>query len=653
MSAIYFSFISSLIALIVAGILAIGIKKKRIENSQIKEVSSAIQEGAKAFLNREYTILFPFIVVVGGLLVLINYKTSIAFIFGALLSILAGNIGMRIATASNGRCCQALSKNLHRGLVIAFDSGTVMAMSIVGLGVLGIVILYLIFRDPRIMYGFGFGASSVALFARLGGGIYTKGADMGADLVGKVEENIPEDDPRNPAVIADNVGDNVGDVAGMGADLFESYVDAIIGAMVLGSLSVAVFGSSLITLPLVLAGVGILSSLLGNLLVRINKNTKSSAGVLNASIWFTTTLVAIVSFFVFRFLSGSLNLFWAFLFGLAGGIGIGQIAEYYTSNKSKPTQQIAAEAQTGAATNVISGLSVGMESTFVSVLLLAIVIFFAYFFGKLYGIAIAAVGMLSTLGTTLATDTFGPVVDNAAGIAEMSHVGGETRKRAEALDALGNTTAAIGKGFAMGAAGLTALVLLVSYGRIIGLHIINLLQARVVIGLFLGGMVPFFLSSFAMSAVSKTAMKMIKEVRDQFKNIPGLLEGEGKPDYKKCVDISTKSALKEMILPGIIAVIFPPIVGFSLGKEALAGFLAGAIVTGFLLAITMANSGAALDNAKKYVEEGNFGGKGSEAHKSAVVGDTVGDPLKDTAGPSLNILIKLMAIVSLIIAPLL
>ncbi len=651
---VYFSVIVSLIALFFAGILALQIKHRKVKNEKAKELSRTIYKGAMTFLNKEYKVLIIFIIITSILLLIfLGSNITLAFVCGAFLSALSGNLGMRIATSSNAKTSEAAKKDLREGLKVAFDSGSVMGMTVVGLGLLGISLLYLLFNDPQIIYGFGFGASAIALFARVGGGIYTKAADVGADLVGKVEAGIPEDDPRNPATIADNVGDNVGDVAGMGADLFESYVDAIIAAMVIGASGLMIGFHNLISLPLVLAGAGILAAILGNLIVKLNKRTSSPHNILNMGIFGATILISIFAFFVIRLMTGNLNLFVSFIAGLVGGVGIGLITEYFTSHSYKPTQRIAISAQTGSATNILQGFSLGMKSTLVPVLIVCIAIFIAYLFGKIYGIAIAAVGMLSTLGITLATDTYGPVADNAAGIAEMAKMGEETRKRTEELDAVGNTTAAIGKGFAIGAAALTALVLLVSYGLVASIDIINLLTPKTIIGLFIGGLMPFLFSSLTISSVGKAAMRMVQEVRRQFKKTPGLLEGKVKPDYARCISISTEAALKQMVLPGVLAVVAPVIIGLLLGKEALGGMLASSIVTGFLLAVTMANSGAAWDNAKKYIEAGNLGGKGSETHKAAVVGDTVGDPLKDTAGPSLNILLKLMAIIAIIIAPLL
>jgi len=648
---IYFCLVSSVIALLFAGFLAWRIKKQEVVSKKAERISEVIRQGAMAFLNREYKILFIFVIVISALIYyFLSPKTALAFILGALLSALAGQIGMRVAVLANVRTAERLKNSIRPGLSVAFNSGTVMSMSVVGLGLLGITILYIIFREPTIIYGFGFGASSVALFARVGGGIYTKAADVGADLVGKVEKGIPEDDPRNPATIADNVGDNVGDVAGMGADLFESYVDSIIAAMVIGS--VVAIGDRGILLPMVLAGTGIIISLISNIFVKMG-SIGSGHKILNRGIWIATILMAVSSYGLIKHLDFGINIFYAFLAGLLAGLIIGLVTEYFTSNKYRLTQKVAKAAETGAGTNIISGFALGLLSTVVPVIVVSIVIFFAYQWSQLFGIAIAAVGMLSTLGMTLATNTFGPVVDNAAGIAEMAGMDKEVRRRAEELDAIGNTTAAIGKGFAIGAAALTALVLMISYGQMVNLPFIDLLNYKVIIGLFLGGLMPFVFSSFALQAVSKAAMAMVKEVRRQFKTIKGIMTGETEPDYNRCIDISTKAALREMILPSVLSILAPVLVGFILGAAALAGLLAGSIVSGFLLAVTMANAGGSWDNAKKYIEAGNLGGKGSEAHKAAVVGDTVGDPFKDTAGPSLNILIKLMAIIALIIAPLL
>lgn len=645
----------ALIGLAFAGWLGYKLKKIKVIDQKAQEISNHIHEGAMAFLNKEYKILGIFIVVVAAIILFLpalSWKTALLFVAGALFSISAGNIGMRVATLANVRTAEAVKNSLYQGLKVAFSSGSVMGLTVVGLGLLGISLAYWIFRDPQIIYGFGFGASSVALFARVGGGIYTKAADIGADLVGKVEAGIPEDDPRNPATIADNVGDNVGDVAGMGADLFESYVDSMIAAMALGLIGVATFGEKAVILPLLIAATGIIAAILGNFVVNAFKNGKPHS-VLNWGIWSAAILTAAGTFPVIYYTVGHLGVYWALLTGLVSGIIIGLATEYYTSDKNKPTQEVAKASESGPATNIIAGFALGLMSTIVPILVISLSIFLSFKFAGLFGIAIAAVGMLATLGITLATDTYGPVADNAAGIAEMAGMGQQTRERAEKLDAVGNTTAAIGKGFAIGSAALTALVLLVSFAQAVNLGVVNLLHPDVLIGLFIGGLLPAVFSALTMRAVGKAAFEMVQEVRRQFKEIPGIMEGTGKPDYKRCIDISTNAALKRMIAPGLLAVSAPVVVGLVLGAPALVGMLAGSLLVGFLLAVIMANAGGAWDNAKKYIESGNLGGKGSDAHKAAVVGDTVGDPFKDTSGPSLNILIKLMAIVSLVIAPLL
>lgn len=645
--------ITAVIALFFAGIIALRVLKLDPGTEKMKEISDAVHQGAMTFLNQEYRILVIFAVVVTAVIALaINWQTAACFAVGAVFSAFAGNVGMRVATSANARTAQAAKKSINSGLRAAFNSGTVMGMCVVGLGLLGVSIFYYIFGDPDIIFGFGFGASSIALFARVGGGIYTKAADVGADLVGKVEAGIPEDDPRNPAVIADNVGDNVGDVAGMGADLFESYVDSIIAAMAIGAVMAA---TQNVILPLQIAAIGILASIIGTFFVSASGENLHAA--LNRGIFSAAIIMALGTLGLVYVTGSDIGIFIAAVAGLIAGIIIGLATEYYTADNRPPVQGIAKASETGPATNIIAGISLGMKSTIIPVLSVCAAILAAYYVAELYGIAIAAVGMLSTLGITLATDTYGPVADNAAGIAEMAKMGQDVREKAEALDAVGNTTAAIGKGFAIGSAALTALALFSAYGAKITTisgagFAIDITQPATIVGVFIGGLLPFVFCSFSIAAVGRAAFDMVKEVRRQFEEIPGLMKGETKPDYGRCVKISTDAALREMIIPGLLAVVSPVIVGLVLGAEALGGLLAGAVVTGFLLAVFMANAGGAWDNAKKYIERGNLGGKGSAPHKAAVVGDTVGDPFKDTAGPSLNILIKLMSIVALVFAPL-
>jgi K(+)-stimulated pyrophosphate-energized sodium pump len=645
---IYLILLIIILSLLFVVIKYIKIHKADSGNDEMKRIADAIHEGALAFLHKEYMIITVFGIIVAILItIFLGIEMAFSFVLGAFFSGLAGNIGMRIATQANVRTAQATKKDLNSGLKLAFSSGSVMGITVVSLGLLGITLLYLAYGDPRIIYGFGFGASSIALFARVGGGIYTKAADVGADLVGKVEKGIPEDDPRNPAVIADNVGDNVGDVAGMGADLFESYVDSIIAAMVLG---VAVLGEKGAILPLLLAAFGIVASIVGGLFVRVKKGNLFWA--LDKGVYASAIVMVLFAYLIIRYYVNDMSLFHSVLVGLFAGLIIGVATEWTTSPKHRPTESIAEAAQSGAGPNIIMGISVGMFSTVIPVLVICLTIYLSYTFSGIYGIALSAVGLLSILGMTLSSDTYGPIADNAAGIAEMAKMGKEVRKNTEMLDEVGNTTAAIGKGFAIGSAALTTLALFVSFQKIAGLDTINIGKPIVMIGVFLGGMLPFLFTALTMKAVGRGAYQMVKEVRRQFKEIKGLMSGKGKPDYARCVEISTDSSLRSMVLPGLLAMISPILVGFLLGVEAMGGLLAGTIVTGLLLAIFMANSGGAWDNAKKYIEEGHLGGKGSEAHKAAVVGDTVGDPFKDTSGPSLNILIKLMTIVALISLPL-
>ncbi len=652
---------AAVVGLLYAGWRARQIAAIEVKSEKAAEITEAIRNGAMAFLKREYRVLTIFVIAVAVLLWLtpvffgetraVAHGTIYAFVIGAILSAIAGNVGMRIATLANVRTAEGAQESLGKGLTTAFASGSVMGLSVVSLGLLGVVSLWLWLKDPNLVFGFGFGASAVALFARVGGGIYTKAADVGADLVGKVEQGIPEDDPRNPATIADNVGDNVGDVAGMGADLFESYVDTLIAAMALGLAASAIYGINGIRYPLAIAAIGIIASIIGVFVVRTDDESKIGSAM-NKGIFTSGILTLIGSWWITDRFFGELTLFWVVVTGLFAGVIIGLITEYYTSHDRKPARQVAEASQTGAATNIIAGLGLGMMSTAWPIIVVCAAILISFHLAGFYGIAIAAVGMLATLGITLASDTYGPVADNAAGIAEMAGMGQETRERAEALDAVGNTTAAIGKGFAIGSAALTALALLVSFITLADVSVIDVIQPTVMVGVLLGGMLPFLFSALAMQAVGTSAMKMVNEVRRQFREMPGIMTGQTKPDYEKCVDIATTAALNEMVLPTVLAIVVPLAVGFIMGAEALGGLLVGGIVTGFLMAVMQANAGGAWDNAKKYIEAGNLGGKGSDNHKAAVVGDTVGDPFKDTSGPSLNILIKLMSIVALIIAPL-
>ena len=680
MSQVLFAVLAGVVALISAGLLFLRVQRNKVENDAINGIGDLIKEGAMAFLKKEYTILSGFVLIVFVILILFidldvfgiigksqgNIEMSISYLIGAIGSALAGFIGMSTAVRGNTRTANAAQSSLNKALSIAFSTGAVMGFTVVGIGLIGVSVLYYLFESSTAIAGFAFGASSIALFARVGGGIFTKAADVGADLVGKVEAGLPEDDPRNPAVIADNVGDNVGDVAGMGADLFESYAGSIIATIALGFAATQSITSDLVILPLIIASIGIVASILGTFLIR----TKDGA-TMSDLLWtlrygiFGAAILTLIGSGAYIYINEiDFNLFWVIVVGIVVGIVIGTATEYFTSYEYAPVKWIASQSETGHPSTIIAGIAVGLYSTIIPTIAIIAGIMLAFVLAGgqdtpilgLYGIGLAAVGMLSTLGITLATDAYGPVADNAGGIAEQAGLDPKVRERTDALDALGNTTAATGKGFAIGSAVLTALALMATYGTVAGITSLNLMDPKVLVGTIIGGLLPFVFAGLTMQAVGTAASAMIDEVRRQFKEIPGLKEGkEGvKPDAARAVEISTTGSLKAMIIPGLLAVIAPIVVGLVpfLGPEALGGLLAGSIVTGFLLAIFMANSGGAWDNAKKYIELGNHGGKGSDAHAAAVTGDTVGDPFKDTSGPAINILMKLMAIVSIIFGPL-
>lgn len=651
MPLIWYSIIISVVGLIFAGYLAMKLLKQKIADEKAKVVADYIRRGTTAFLSKEYRILFIFTVVIALILFVIpslSWPAAILFIIGVIIAGVSGFVGMYMATRANLQTAQGCSKGLLSGLAAALSAGQIMGLLVASLGLLATAIIYMIFADATIIFCFALGVSLVALFARVGGGIYTKAADIGADCAGKIEAGIPEDDARNPAVIADNTGDIVGDFYGMSADLFESYIDSILAAIILGTIFLPLYGSRAVILPLMIATSGIIIGILATLSIKKLKGKPNH--ILNGNAWFWSIIMMAVNYFIVRLTVGDINIFWPLLSGLVAGLIIGLITEYYTSNKNKPTKKLAYASQTGSAINVISGISLGFMSTIVPSLVIIITIFISYKFAGLYGLAIASMGMLATLAMNLATNIYGPIADNALGIAHMSGGGSETRKCAEELDTVGNTRSAIGKGISIVAATLTSLTLFIVFSYLSDIDTLNLMNIQVLIGLFLGCMVAFVFAALSMKSVSRAAAKMVTEIRRQFKEITGLMSGAEEPDYNRCISISTGAALKEMSLLGLIAIILPIIIGFYLGVESLAGFLIGSIIVGFLLAISMTNAGSAWDNAKKFIESGNVD-ENTDTLNSAIVGDTVGDPFKDTAGPALNVLIKLMIIISLIVVP--
>ncbi|MDO8669670.1 MAG: sodium-translocating pyrophosphatase [Candidatus Buchananbacteria bacterium] len=653
MITVWISIIASVIGLGFAGFLAKKIIQQKIENKEAEVVASYIQKGALTFLFKEYTFLAIFVVIVAVILALVpqlSWKLALTFVVGAAFSALAGFISLKVSTLSNIKIAEKLGQSLNLGFKLALNASSVIGFSIAGLGVLGVAGFYLIFNDPQIIYGFGLGASSIALFIRVAGGIYTKAADVGSDLVGKIENSIPEDDPRNPASIANSVGDNVGDVAGMGADLFESYVDSMVATMVLGILFLPLLGSQAIILPLILAGIGIIASVLGYLSLRFLDKVKTTQ-LLNSLNLITIILTLIGSFIAIKYMIGDLKIFLVLVIGIGAGLVIDLSAKYYTSVKHKPVKSIAYESKNGSITNIISGLSFGFFSLIMPVVMLAVVIYSSYYLSGFYGLALAAVSLLSTLAMILTSNTYGPIVDNSSSLAQMASMGSEIRERAEEIDTWGNTSSTVGKGFAIFSSTLTSLALLVSFSVLANLDLINLIDPKVIVGLFIGALLPFIFSALTINSVGQAAIKIINEIHRQFKEINGLISGQTEPDYKKCITIATNAALRQMILPVALAIVFPIVIGLVLGAASLAGFIIGSIVISFMLSTFMVNAGGAWDNAKKFIEAGNLDGIGSDAHKATIVGDAVGDPLKDTAGPALNILIKLMAIISIIIVP--